>query len=534
MLMEYQTLNATVELSNGIILKWDNAKDTFSEYQDTNGYCTLDASNSLKTSVNSTAYKLSFKIKLSWNYTEGSINVVSTNTKCFDSKDTSGSGSQTGLFTFEDDLIISSDTMVDDSRINPSDTITFNGTLYYEGTSIVPEDTSGVTVYVELNETQKGSDSSPSSGVFNISFAGESSVGNYSYLIYAVTDEPSVQNRTVSVVVDQLNCSSYTIDLSNKQLNVTLVYAYDGSSVSDGIVNFHGTNATTDSNGIASFDLSSLSDFDYNQVAYGVTDGSYGITSTIQNQTIPLAMKNGHLIQGTSSLSISSITWDSNEKQLSFSASGSGTQTIKIRHQNGDKPYYVKIDSTVYNEGSHWSWSTPVTTITYPFSSHTFMVSWIALSIESGSSGGGGVSSSGGTFSIQIPESTQKFVQTIIKPALFKIPEYYVGLSILGFMFISLALALRNDSENLSIISIIIGVIITVYVLNLLAVWVLEPQGLFPSDLEFVKPYLWNPPSLNLQVTGVPTSSVQILQLIVITSLFALFASAIALFAWRD
>ena len=38
-------VNATVELSNGIILLWENSTDTFSEYQDTNGYCTLDESH---------------------------------------------------------------------------------------------------------------------------------------------------------------------------------------------------------------------------------------------------------------------------------------------------------------------------------------------------------------------------------------------------------------------------------------------------------------------------------------------------------
>jgi len=102
-------VNATVELSNSIILKWDNATDTFSEYQDPNGYCTLDAANSLKTSVNSAAYKLSWKIKLAWTYPEGSVNVVAANTKVFDRNDVSGSNSKTGLFTFEDDLEVASD-----------------------------------------------------------------------------------------------------------------------------------------------------------------------------------------------------------------------------------------------------------------------------------------------------------------------------------------------------------------------------------------------------------------------------------------
>jgi len=203
MLMEYQTLNATVELSNGIILKWDNATDTFSEYQDTNGYCTLDASNSLKTSVNSTAYKLSFKIKLAWNYTEGSINITSTNTKVFDSSGASASNSETGIFTFEDDLIIS-DAQVSRNIVNPSESITFTGYVYYQGTSTAPEDTSDITVYVSLSDTVKGSTTNiDGSGYWSITVTAESSPDEYNYTVYSITDESSVQNATLKVTVQE-------------------------------------------------------------------------------------------------------------------------------------------------------------------------------------------------------------------------------------------------------------------------------------------------------------------------------------------
>jgi len=69
-------INATVELENGIILKWDNATDTFSEYQDANGYCTLDASGSFKIQLNSTSYKLSWRIKLSSSFPTGYVDIV--------------------------------------------------------------------------------------------------------------------------------------------------------------------------------------------------------------------------------------------------------------------------------------------------------------------------------------------------------------------------------------------------------------------------------------------------------------------------
>jgi len=426
-------VNATVELSNGIILKWDNATDTFSEYQDTNNYCTLDASNSLKSSVNSTAYKLSFKIKLSFNYAEGYLNLTSSNTKVYDSNGLSGSNSWSSSTYFENDL----------------------------------------------------------------------------------------------------TASSYTVDLANRVLNATIYFEGSTEPAPQGEnVIFGSTISACDSNGVASWDLSSIGDFSYNSEIWG--------SHVLANQTVPLVKVSGHLIYGNSNVTISSVSWDSNDKQLSFSASGNGTQTIQVKHVYSEKPYYIQVDTTVYQEGSHWSWNNTASScdITYTFSTHTFIVSWSPLESSESSGGGGGggggsVSGGGGyTPSIsKLPETTEKFVQTVVKPALFKIPEYYVGLSILGVLFVSLSIALRGDNENLAII---IGLIIAIYSLNLLAVWVLEPQGMFPSDLEFLKNYLWRPPSLNFQVVGMPTSQVQLLQMITIASLFGLFAGSIILFARRD
>ena len=130
-----------------------------------------------------------------------------------------------------------------------------------------------------------------------------------------------------------------------------------------------------------------------------------------------------------------------------------------------------------------------------------------------------------------LPEKTEEIVQTVIKPVMFSIPKYWIGLMILGLMLVSLASALRNGYYNLSII---IGIIIAIYILNLVAVWVLEPQGLFPSDLAFIKNYLWEPPSLSFEVVGVPTDQVKILQMLFIVTLFGLFAGSIILFTWKD
>ncbi|RLI43658.1 hypothetical protein DRO59_00205 [Candidatus Bathyarchaeota archaeon] len=254
-----QLVNATVEISNSIILKWDNSTNTFTEYQDTNDYCTLDSSNSIKTDVNTTAYKLSFKIKLSWSYPEGSVDIIAANTKVFDSIGASGSGSQTGLFTFEDDLIVYS-ANVDDNHVNPSQSITVTGTIYYNGTTTPPEDTSGITAKVELDGAVKGFTSTISSdGSFSITFNAESSVNSYNYNVYAFTDQPSVQNQTVNVIVDKMVITitaNTTSPLPEAYVNftVTAKYAYDDQPVTDWTVNIlrddvHFTTGTTFTDG---------------------------------------------------------------------------------------------------------------------------------------------------------------------------------------------------------------------------------------------------------------------------------------------
>ena len=128
-------MNSTLELSNGVIIAYDNTTDTFSEIQDTGNYLTLDASGSLRTDLNSTAFRLSARAMFGWNYTIGNIDIVSA--KEYDDQGASGSGSKTDWFYFENDLIVYS-ASVDHGLVNPNDTLTFNGTVYYEGTTIPP------------------------------------------------------------------------------------------------------------------------------------------------------------------------------------------------------------------------------------------------------------------------------------------------------------------------------------------------------------------------------------------------------------
>lgn len=94
----------TVEISENIILKWEQATDTFSETQDTNSYCTLDSVSSHKTVLNSTAYRLSWYIALQESFPEGSVDIVASNTVVYDDFNNYASNSQTALFSFEEEL----------------------------------------------------------------------------------------------------------------------------------------------------------------------------------------------------------------------------------------------------------------------------------------------------------------------------------------------------------------------------------------------------------------------------------------------
>jgi len=230
---KYFWLNVTVSDADGvanldyvtirigtIVLKWDSSGDVFSEQSDPSGLCTLDTAASTKTQLSSTSYKLSFRLKLSWSFTDGSVDVSAT---AYDVSAASGSDSQAGLFTFEDDVVVQG------CYFSMESEITVKGHVYYEGTSIAP--TSGVTVKAEYGGSVKASTSSLTNRLFTLTWT-ESSSGLRNYTIYAVTDEPSVQNQTLqafSFLVDSQfrwgfsndTISSAVWDDTQDRLNVT-------------------------------------------------------------------------------------------------------------------------------------------------------------------------------------------------------------------------------------------------------------------------------------------------------------------------
>jgi hypothetical protein len=280
---------AAIEISNDVALEWVALTDTFRKQSDPFGYCTLDSAGSFKTQLNSTAYKLSWKIKLEWSYPEGLVSVVSTNTKVFDNQGASSSAGYQNLFYFEDDLIIYS-ASVDDSRVNPSQLITFTGTIYYQGTTIPPEDTSRITVRINLGNVERASTTAISPyGTFTAYCASEPTVGSYAYTIFAVTDENSVQNQTIAIIVDRIKVSGYTISDNranvgdNVNIDVTLVYEYDNTAVTTGTITVNGYAAIHIGSGVYRITrvLSTVGSETYNTVAG--SESTYALSTVNQN-----------------------------------------------------------------------------------------------------------------------------------------------------------------------------------------------------------------------------------------------------------
>jgi len=278
-------VNATLEITGSLELKWDNATNTFSEVSDPSNYCTLDAGNSLRTTLNASAYRLSWKIKLNWTYPEGSVNIVSA--LVIDSDGYESTNTKTGLFTFEDDLIVATAT-VDDSRVNPNQTVTFNAYIYYQGTTTPPEDKSNIIAKLKLGTNVLNSTTTiESNGKFTLSTNVSLTVDKYTYVLLATTDQDSVQNQNIDVTVDKLSVvfSAYPTEAGKDQtvtISWTVKRYYDGTTVTNFNIDISrnatlwkqlaNTTSTTDVH-------STLVTYVYDVYSSSVTDNTYGLNT---------------------------------------------------------------------------------------------------------------------------------------------------------------------------------------------------------------------------------------------------------------
>lgn len=188
--------NASLTLSiDSVVLKWVTPT-TFS-IQDPNNRWDLVSGN--RTTVNSTSYKLTWTVKAYWNATEGNVSI--SQAKVYDTNNQTGTNSLSNWFYNENDLVIASATVTPEATY-PDEDVVFTGTILYEGTNTPPYGTTGITAKVDLNNTLKGSTTTiDADGTWSIIVRAESTTATYIYNVYATTDEPSVTNQSVSLIV---------------------------------------------------------------------------------------------------------------------------------------------------------------------------------------------------------------------------------------------------------------------------------------------------------------------------------------------
>jgi hypothetical protein len=298
--------NTTINLNGSIILKWDNATDTFSKYLDSNNYLILDSANCLRTQINATAYKLCFKIKLNWSYPEGYISIIPLNTKVFDNEGNYDNNKYDNLFYFEDDLIIN-EISVNKTRVRINQGIQINGTVYYEGTTIPPENTSGIMIKVELNGVLKGSTTTiDNNGRFSVSITSEGLAGRYKYDVCAYTDEYGVRNQItitteMPIELRAKDSKGNVLALSPTTFNITLP---NGTNIyreneSVGFIDFWSENGTLRINEIIFQGQRVLgtADFNLGNYAYQKVNASCWVYSL---KVIAKSSKTNELLSGVS------------------------------------------------------------------------------------------------------------------------------------------------------------------------------------------------------------------------------------------
>lgn len=279
--LDYATKNVILRATRGTGDAW-----TFSEQSDPSNYVTLNTGGSShSTSANQKTFN--FLVTVNWNWDDAS-ETLGVRAYVIDSLSGTDQDDYSNIFGVENDLSTAS-LAVSDYRCNPSQTLTFSGYWYYEGTSINPPD-GDYQVKVKLSGVQKGStDTTLVSGYFSISdVTAESTVGSYSYTVDATYMLSA--GAFSAVIVDRLQVQSYTVSDArvnvndNVNIDVLVWFDYDNTVCATATITINGYSAAHQGLGVYRITRtsSSATSVTYNNVACS-TETSYGITTVDQN-----------------------------------------------------------------------------------------------------------------------------------------------------------------------------------------------------------------------------------------------------------
>jgi hypothetical protein len=100
-----------------------------------------------------------------------------------------------------------------------------------------------------------------------------------------------------------------------------------------------------------------------------ITDWSFPITNLVTNvTTISFNLPRIHLVNPTTAVTLSQAVFTESINRLSFTATGSGTQTIQVYITSN--PYAIYADNALLGT-ANYTWSNNILTITLPLSTHT-------------------------------------------------------------------------------------------------------------------------------------------------------------------
>ena len=156
---------------------------TFTKEHDPQNCVTLNTGGS-SSSTSGNQKTFNFLVTMNWAWGDSA---ETEGVRCYviDSQSVSDQDDYANIFGVEVHLT-AYNLAVDDYRCNPSQTLTFSGNWFYDGTSIAPPN-GNYAVVIKLSGVQKGStDTTLVSGAFSINdVTAESSVGSYSYTVEA-------------------------------------------------------------------------------------------------------------------------------------------------------------------------------------------------------------------------------------------------------------------------------------------------------------------------------------------------------------
>lgn len=499
-----EIVNATLQLTSSVVLRWVKGYGyEFALQSDPNDYCSLDQELSFKSTINSTAYRLSWRIKL--NAPIGWYSIVGTNTKVWDINDASGTNSKSNLFQLTKIAVTLQ--AQDSVGTNLPRQVKFNGTLA-NGTSFTGNSNSNgeldlITVYgshfINVWWSQHLTFSS------SVSITGNGTAG--------INTKIARLNYGASYVLFSLN---YT-DMPTPQLQKNSNYNWAiGATTAAGLVEFKMDNTnwvkTTEP---YYFTISSTS-YTKSTGTWVFSNNTFSFQVPFSTQTLAMSWDlwldyDGFSIQLESGLVLSSVQRQSG--QLFMTVSGSGTKYLRV---TGPKPYYVKVGSFYAIEGTKWSYnaSAAYTQITESYSTQNILVSWLPLSIDDT-----GHSSDESSKPKTVPEQLVEAVST----AVFAISSNYVGAIVSVLALVGLILSIYFGEKTLAVIL----AIVTVYlVFDMVSVFILKPQLLFPSGLGFLEPLLWVPPQVALEMFG-GLAVQQFVQMMMMGSFIALLVGTV-------